>query len=72
MSNPYRDYLIDPSFWLVNTLFVLSFENNTDRTVHRKYYPRNIEIKDYNVMSEGQNFFNQPVKNNLRTYDNIQ
>ena len=23
-------------------------------------------------MIDGQNFFNQPVKNNLRTYDNIQ
>ena len=23
-------------------------------------------------MSDGQNFFNQPVKNDLRTYDNVQ
>ena len=30
-----------------------------------------VEIKDYNVMINGQSFFDQPVKNNLRTYDNI-
>ena len=31
-----------------------------------------VEIKNYNVMIDGRNFFNQTVKNNLRTYDNIQ
>ena len=34
---PYLDYLIDPSFQEVNRLFVLSFQNDTDRTVHTKY-----------------------------------
>ena len=31
------DYLIDPSFQGVNRLFVLSFENNANRTVHTTY-----------------------------------
>ena len=30
-----------------------------------------VEIKDYNVMIDGQNFFHHPVKNNIRTYNNI-
>ena len=30
-----------------------------------------MEINDYNAMIDGQNFFDQSVKNNLRTYDNI-
>ena len=30
-----------------------------------------MEIKDYNVMIDGQNIFDQTVKNNLRTYNNI-
>ena len=28
-------------------------------------------MKDYNVMIDGRNVFHQPVKNDLRTYDNI-
>ena len=32
--NRYLDYLIDPRFQVVNRLFVLSFENKDDRTVH--------------------------------------
>ena len=30
-----------------------------------------MEIKDYNFTIDGQNLFDQPVKNNLRIYDNI-
>ena len=30
-----------------------------------------MEIKDYNVMIDGKNFFDQRVKNYLKTFDNI-
>ena len=30
-----------------------------------------VEIKNYNVVIYGRTFFNQPVKNNLITYDSI-
>ena len=36
-----------------------------------RYYIPNVEIKDYNVMINGKNFFDQPVKNNKGTYENI-
>ena len=70
--NPYLDFLIDPIFQGVNRLFVLSFENKEDRTVQTKYFLPNVEIKDYNVMIDGTKFFDQSVKNDLRTFDNIQ
>ena len=47
------------------------FENITDRTVHTKYYLPTVEIKDHNVMIDGENLFDQPVENSLRTYDKI-
>ena len=28
-------------------------------------------MKDYSVMIDGRNFFDQPIKNDLKTYDNI-
>ena len=70
--NPYLDYLTGPRFQGVNRPFVLSLENTTDRTVYTKYYLPTVEIKDYNVVIDRQNIFNQPVKSNLRTYDKIQ
>ena len=45
-NNNNLNYLIDPTFSNVNRLFVLSFENEDDRTSHYKYYLPNIEIKD--------------------------
>ena len=48
------------------------FENGGDRTVHTGYYLPKVEIKDYNVKIDGQNISDQPIKCELRTYDNIQ
>ena len=41
------------------------------RTSNKRYYLPNVEIKDYNVMIDGKNFFDQPVKNDKVTYENI-
>ena len=65
-TNKSADYLIDPSFQELNILFVLLFQNTTYRTVHTNYYLPTVEIKNYNVMIDGQNFFDQPEKDNLK------
>ena len=43
------NHLVEPSFQGVNRLFVLAFENDTQRTSHSDYYLPNVEIKDYNI-----------------------
>ena len=57
------NHLIEPSFQGVNRLFVLAFENDAQRISRKRYCLPNIEIKDYNVMTYGKNFSDQPVKN---------
>ena len=51
------NYLIDPTFNKVNRLFVLSFENEEDRTSFSKYYVPKVKIKDFNVLIYGKKFF---------------
>ena len=70
-KNRYVNYLINPSFQGVKRLFVLSFENENYRTLHSTYYLPNVEIKDYNVMIDGRNFFDQPISSMNKTYKNI-
>ena len=70
-QNPNLNHSVEPSFQGVNRLFVLAFENDDDRTSHDEYYLPTVEIKDYNIVINGENFFDQPVKNNKITYDNI-
>ena len=70
-QNQYLDSVINPSFQRVNRLFVLSFQNNGSRTSYTIYNLPLVEVNCYNVVIDGRNFFEQPVKNNFITYDNI-
>ena len=70
-QNPNLNFLLEPSFQGVNRLFVLAFENDTQRRISKDYYLPNVEIKNYNVMINEENFFDQPIKDNKVTYENI-
>ena len=70
-QNPKLNHLVEPSFQGVNRLFVLAFENDDDSTSDDQYYLPTVEIKDYNIMINGENFFDQPTKNNKVTCENI-
>ena len=52
----------------MSRLFVLSFEDDAVRKVHRVYFLLKVEIKEYD---RWQNIFHQPVNNDLSAYDNI-
>ena len=70
-QNPNLNHIVEPSFQGVNRLFVLAFENDDDRTSDEQYYLPTVEIEDYNIVINGENFFDQPIKNNKIAYDNI-
>ena len=70
-QNRYLNYLINPSYQGVNRLFVLSFENENGRSSHSAYYLPKVEIKDYNVMIDGRNVFDQPIDSMANTYENM-
>ena len=55
-QNANLNHLIEPSFQGINRLFVLAFEDD-QRISNKRYYIPNVEIKDYNVMIDGKNFF---------------
>ena len=67
-QNNNLNYLIDPTFTKVNRLFVLSFENEDDRRSFSKYYVPNVQIKDFNVLIDGDSFFDMPIKNEEETH----
>ena len=67
-KNSNLNYLVDPKFTEVNRLHVLSFENKDDRTSFSKYYIPTVDIKDYDVVINGKNYFNVPIKNKEQTY----
>ena len=70
-QSQYLNHLVDLSFQGVNRLFVLYFEKENGRTSHSEYYLPKVEVKDYNVNIDDKNFFDQPINNDIKTYENI-
>ena len=69
-QNPNLNHLFEPRFHRANRLFVLALLNDAQRTSNKRYYLPNLETKDYNVIIDRKNFFDQPIKNRI-TYKNI-
>ena len=61
-QNANLNHLVEQSFQGVNRLFILAFENDDQRTRTNGYYLPNVEIKNYNIMINRENFFDQPIK----------
>ena len=70
-NNNNLNHLINPGFTKVNRLFVLSFARNAEgnhRDPFSHHSGRNIEIKDFNVLTDGKSFFDLPVKTEEEPY----
>ena len=77
-NNNDLNYLIDPKFTNVNRLFVLSFERIDDNNIKKDYrdsfshyYVQKVQIKDFNVLINGKNFFDLPIRNEEEAYVKI-
>ena len=70
-QNPNLNHLVEQSFQGVNRPFVLAFENDAQRTNSKGYCLPSVEIKNYNVIINGEKCFDQPIKDNKVTYENI-
>ena len=78
-NNNNLNYLTDPTFTKVNRLFALSFQkiaakNNAakdHRDIFSHYYVPNVEIKDFNFLTDGKSFFDLSLKNEEEAYEKI-
>ena len=76
----------DALFQDVNRLFVLAVNNTAQnvagnpsnntanrvqRDSHRKYFLPRVNITNYNVLSDGRNFYDQPINGQIKKYDEI-
>ena len=70
-------FSLDTSFQGVNRLFLLAFDNTNNgdskvlRDSHRKCFLPRVDIGNYNVLIDGRNFFDQPINDQIRKYDEI-
>ena len=63
--------LIDPTFTIVNRLFVLAYQTADDRQSFSRFYLPRVMIKDYNVIIDKLAFFDLPIKTEEEAYEKI-
>ena len=83
--NPLR-ILLDASFQGNKRLFGLAFSNTTadvannpfnntnnrvEKNSHRKYFLPRVDVTNYNVLTDGGNFYDQPIGDQIKKYDEI-
>ena len=59
---------LDPSFQGVNRLFLMAYDRaagETTRNGQRKYYLPRIDLKKYNVIIDGRNFYDNPIESDI-------
>ena len=85
-NNNLTRFPLDSSFQGVRRLFVLAFNsttvnvpnnpiNNSNNRVlrnsHTKYFLSRVNITNYNVLIDGRNFYDQPINDLVKQYDEI-
>ena len=76
-ANNLKIFFLDASFSGVNRLFVLAFDNSNndnkkvERDSHRKYFSSGVDIINCNVLVDGRNFYDQPINDQMKNYDEI-
>ena len=73
-DNNVTRFPLDGSFQGVNRLFVLAFKNvanRVERESHRKYFLPRVNVTNYNVLIDGRNFYDQPINDQIKKYDEI-
>ena len=53
-------------------VFVYARGNNvTNENSYRKYFLPRLKIKNYNIEIDGRNFYDQPINDSIKQYDEI-
>ena len=69
--------MLDASFQGVKRLFILAFDDTTngtkhvERISHQKYFLPRINITNCNKLIDSMNFYDQPIGNQIKKYDEI-
>ena len=70
-NNVFKYINLDPAFQGVNRLFFMAnsrVANEPDKNSQQKYYLPRIDLKKYNVIIDGRNFYDNPIESDIEKY----
>ena len=67
---------LDASYQGVKRLFVLAYDNTAGNNQvsidsYKKYFLPRVKIENYNIEIDGRNFYDQPINDSIKQYDEI-
>ena len=72
-SSGYIREFLDSSYQGIKRLLVLAYDNTIGiaPNSHKRYFLPRIEIKNYNIEIDGRNFYDQPINDLIKQYDEV-
>ena len=74
-ANNHKYINLDPSFQGANRLFVMAYSradnNQPTKNEQRKHYLLRIDLKEYNVIIDARNFYDNPIKSDIEKYKEL-
>ena len=70
-ANVFKYISLDSSFQCVNRLFLMAYSRvagQPTRNGQQKYYLPRIDLKKYNVITDGRNFYDNPIESVIEKY----
>ena len=67
-NTTFRRTLLDTSIPGVNRLFVAAFPNDPTRNTHGKYFIPATNIKEYKILIDRRNFYDQNISDDFKKY----
>ena len=74
-ANVFKYINLDPSFQGVNRLFVMAYnrvDGQPTRNGQRKCYLPRVDLKKYNVIIDGRNFYDNPIESDIEKYRELE
>ena len=68
--------MLDSSWEEVKRLFILTYcnkegDNQVSVDPYKKYFLPSVKIENYNIEIDGKNFYDQPINDSIKQYDEI-
>ena len=67
--------MLDSSLQGDKRLFVLTYNNNADNKVsvdsYKKYFLSRVKIENYKIEIDGKKFYDQPINDSIKQYENL-
>ena len=70
-NTTFKRTMLDTAIPGVNKLFVAAFPDSPLKNSHRRYFLPTTNIRDYSILIDGRNFYDQNISDDFKKYEKL-